>query len=1611
MLLSTAAMLAAFPASAATPVNYDSSWVAISSAADLKSKFKTSGKYYLTADITIDSSWTALTGNSFTIDGRDTSGKVHNINFTSNKSLLGGCHYATVQNVNLTGSMTYTEIWRSSPLTDNYLKDPTLKNITSSVNFTFTGAATGNEPPAGLASWVSDTGSTLIENCVYEGTIRCDNYVKGVGGLIGVYKPETKNGNGTAVIRNCVNRGTISLGSGYLTDTRGISIGGIIANMWSDQSNSADILIEGCSNESRTVNGTKQPFLKFDDCVPYIGTNHVFGGIIGRINPKETKVTLKNCTNKADISLNYGFVMGGIVGYIERNTDSNREVIFDGCKNYGNFTFAKRLIMAGGILGYSYSMSKLTLKNCENNGAITVKANSTVGGHEGIGGIVGKLFHWRGEDYSSGASPRDNTVAGYTPSRAVVIENCVNNGAITLETGIRNIDDTSLNYHIGGIVGRAYGIESLKIHKCKNNASIATVFSSKDDNARSRWESNGGIIGTFITTQSTSRLEIRDCHNKGNVSGKYAGGILGATYQIRMDLPTQIDIQYCSNSGTITGMNYGSWGNGVKYNNTYVGDAGGIIGGMDQGGDPGGVLTVKYCLNEGNVRGGRFAGGILAVRTPQGSTNPQNSYIDNCVNKGKIESAGESNYYAAAGIVGSAKGTMAITNCANTGELVSSYTKIPIANLQEDQWSSTFSNNVQYADGSSTFAAYDLFAKGDRTTSGDNGIAATNTTNATSKVTSVMSSVFKGSEGASGGQPYAGQTITVYDVRDFAKYDLGARIFVLGANISSNENAIYYDFPDTLEGINFDGKGYTVDLYNKRFFKTVKDSTLKNVKITGAVTYGANGGALASVAGGTTVIENVTSSLNISKWNEEQTHMGIGGVVGQLGIDGITNNITIKNCTYSGTLDQNYGNDSRHKCSGGIAGHVLVGSANDVITIESCTNNGSIKGTRVAGIVGGICTNNRQSDKGDGAFKNAKVNITKCTNNGVVDAYAMAAGIVADTTDRSYLKSEKTNGAGNDALQTPYANVVVDECLNTAKITASGEPAGYGANGYQAWSGGIAALADGNVVIKNSINTGFIDSRTGDTKNSNRATGGIVGGKMHQSYAATDNNTGLRVENCKNTGDVFSNAHSIGGIVGYAWVGNLTIKSCVNTGHVCSYSTAQANTAYTAGGILGTAKTWSDTNSGYFYEGGSIQKNWKDSEYKINVENCINAGLVEIKVAPLRDADAWKNAAGIVGATYTGIKITGCLHTGRLEDNAPWFNSTFPIANALEGVWGFQDKRPIEQLGIASGWNDASKLPANWFQVKQPVEVCEWGGNYYTAGSVDDVLMTSTVSYASYVETGHANLHIIDHYGQPLYKMSQLATDEEIKMTIQAADVYAFDRVSYLDDQVEFAEWIYFDDEDPSTNQPGHVEDEGSVKYKGLNFTAEELANLATQISKGNTLMAKTDANDLWGRQNTVYAQEQAIREAINASHANGTYTIVIPATIPTNAEVKIDVGITGFSYYEGVKVSLTSQNDFKLKMNKDGVTHSIEYSPWYEGGENYLMFSNPLMTLDQLMLIEGNKDLVYSEDMTRSMIAKVDSAANADKPEGIYKDRVTFKAEKINIEKQKVEEATTASN
>ncbi len=251
-----------------------------------------------------------------------------------------------------------------------------------------------------------------------------------------------------------------------------------------------------------------------------------------------------------------------------------------------------------------YAMNDITLENIETNGIINASSMA--------GGMIG-------------SSTNNNS--------KIQIMNCVNESKVK---GSSNI---------GGFIGQAAAIESIKIENSHNLGNIEGSSSA------------GGIIG-YITSCKTTTLE--NVYNRGNIetSSIYAGGIIGSMNS------SDGKIVNAYNTGRINGSNgvggiIGNSYSALELINTYnkgeiSGNSsriGGIVG-YSQG------IQIKDSYNIGNVIGNGSSSTVAGIIGEAREAN-----IDNCYNKGLISGATQT-----AGIAGRVeKGN--INNVYNTGEI------------------------------------------------------------------------------------------------------------------------------------------------------------------------------------------------------------------------------------------------------------------------------------------------------------------------------------------------------------------------------------------------------------------------------------------------------------------------------------------------------------------------------------------------------------------------------------------------------------------------------------------------------------------------------------------------------------------------------------------------------------------------------------------------------------------------------------------------------------------------------------------------------------------------------------------------------------------------------
>lgn len=216
----------------------------------------------------------------------------------------------------------------------------------------------------------------------------------------------------------------------------------------------ATVTLKNCTNEIRCTNTT---------------TTSGLGGLVGRADNLNIKLTLVGCSNKASIS-GKAYV-GGVLGYAKVSS-----IAMTGCSNKGKVTGAASSTAVGGLVSYVEANS-CSMDRCLNFGVDTISGDAgTVGA---CGGIIG---------YLNGKS-----------SHTATITNCANKA--DLKPGGK-IDC------MGGIVGK-FQSSSAKcyVYNCYSTGNLLSL---------GKVTSSGGIMAIY-NSSTKYKIEINNCYFSGSL--------------------------------------------------------------------------------------------------------------------------------------------------------------------------------------------------------------------------------------------------------------------------------------------------------------------------------------------------------------------------------------------------------------------------------------------------------------------------------------------------------------------------------------------------------------------------------------------------------------------------------------------------------------------------------------------------------------------------------------------------------------------------------------------------------------------------------------------------------------------------------------------------------------------------------------------------------------------------------------------------------------------------------------------------------------------------------------------------------------------------------------
>lgn len=201
-------------------------------------------------------------------------------------------------------------------------------------------------------------------------------------------------------------------------------------------------------------------------------------------------------------------------------------------------------------------------------------------------------------------------------------------------------------------------------------------------------------------------------------------------------------------------------------------------------------------------------------------------------------------------------------------------------------------------------------------------------------------------------------------------------------------------------------------------------------------------------------------------------------------------------------------------------------------------------------------------------------------------------------------------------------------------------------NGSTRYFGALAGRAFSGAVFENCVNK--VDIKC-DMESTTVYVGGLLG-----------NSNGCTITNCRNEGDITSNAMYVGGVAGQIGVSS----GCINSGTITITTTADAVKTLYCGGVAGYANSSAVLNC---HNSGAININKKSSATpsyyggvcglaNVNVSNCSNIG--DISYNAVSDTKS-KFIGGIVGcnnSTTSELTMLNCYNEGDVLCNVSTSN-------------------------------------------------------------------------------------------------------------------------------------------------------------------------------------------------------------------------------------------------------------------------------------------------------------------------------------------------------------------
>ena len=389
-----------------------------------------------------------------------------------------------------------------------------VKNLTFGTGCSFTASAAASSKRIYAASLTAvASGTATFINVVNKGAVNTTETA--AGGTSGNYIAGICSSfQSTGTVTGCENHGAVTF---MANPEAWVNCGGLFGEITKgtvlkDCKNYGTIQFKATNKSNKTLNLAgvtgSATVAAFDSCVNYgsveanVNGTHTgetnIGGIIA-IDNAGILGTISNCENRGNLTNNSAsgnLRMGGFVGCIKGYASD-----VTGFRNYGQIKNAGSVtswMAMGGAVGLVNGLNANvnTISDCENHGTLL---NTVSKGRMTLGGIV-----------------------GFIQSSNTVVSDATNTAEV------KNTGDASNGVTLGGIAGRIEAVDGGKntISNCVNQGAVTfAAASASDANMKS---GVGGILGV------------------------HSGAIYDGTDKKKYHKGSEIKIENCSNSGTVT---------------------------------------------------------------------------------------------------------------------------------------------------------------------------------------------------------------------------------------------------------------------------------------------------------------------------------------------------------------------------------------------------------------------------------------------------------------------------------------------------------------------------------------------------------------------------------------------------------------------------------------------------------------------------------------------------------------------------------------------------------------------------------------------------------------------------------------------------------------------------------------------------------------------------------------------------------------------------------------------------------------------------------------------------------------------------------------------------